>query len=61
MLFSGEDNICPICGGKIKHPYTGLVTSEQIDEDIKSCIWMEVCDEADGCLGYTPICKRNWK
>ena len=44
--------------GRIKHPYTGEVTSEQIEEDMNCCQWMEVCDEGDGCLGYTPICRN---
>lgn len=61
MYYSGKDNICPICGGKIKHPYTGSVSIEQIEEDILTCIWMEVVDEGDSCLGYTPICKNGWK
>ena len=51
---------CPICGGKIKHPYTGLVSSEQIEEDLNSCIWMEVIDEGDSTIGYTPICKGEY-
>ena len=50
--------ICPMCGGRIKHPYTGEVTSEQIDEDINTCLWMEVIDEDDITLGWTPICKN---
>lgn len=62
MYYSGEDNICPICGGKIKHPYTGNVSIEQIEEDIITCIWMEVANEGRGTIGYTPICKNgNWK
>ena len=50
--------ICPVCGGRIKHPYTGEVTSEQIDEDINTCLWMEVINEYDVTLGWTPICKN---
>ena len=62
MYYSGEDNICPICGGKIKHPYTGSVSIEQIEEDILTCIWREVSDEYRGTIGYTPICKNgDWK
>lgn len=61
MYFTGEDDICPICGNKIKHPYTGSVTLEQIEEDIRSCLWMEVIDESRGTIGYTPICKKDWK
>lgn len=48
---------CPICGGKIKHPYTGSVTLEQIEEDSICCLLTEVCDEAGSCLGYIPICR----
>lgn len=58
IYYTGASDVCPVCGGRIKHPYTGLVTSEQLEEDEKCCIWMEVCDEGDGCLGYTPICKN---
>lgn len=62
MYYSGKGNICPICGGRIKHPYTGLVTSEQLEEDYKTCQWMEVCDEGRGTIGYIPICKNDdWK
>ena len=56
--YSGCEEICPVCGGRIKHPYTGAVSSEQLDEDSECCLWMEVCDEGDGCLGYTPICRN---
>ena len=58
IYYTGNGEICPVCGGKIKHPYTGEVTSEQIEEDMNCCQWMEVCDEGDGCLGYTPICRN---
>ena len=58
VYYTGNGDICPVCGGKIKHPYTGEVTSEQIEEDMNCCQWMEVCDEGDGCLGYTPICRN---
>ena len=58
IYYTGNGDICPVCGGKIKHPYTGEVTSEQIEEDMNCCQWMEVCDEGDGCLGYTPICRN---
>ena len=52
-----DTETCPICGGKIKHPYTGSVTSEQIEEDSNTCLLMEVCDEGGSCLGYVPICR----
>lgn len=58
IYYTGNGDICPVCGGRIKHPYTGEVTSEQIEEDMNCCQWMEVCDEGDGCLGYTPICRN---
>ena len=58
IYYNGASDVCPVCGGRIKHPYTGMVTSEQLEEDEQCCIWMEVCDEGDGCLGYTPICKN---
>ena len=58
VYYTGNGDICPVCGGKIKHPYTGEVTSEQLEEDMNCCQWMEVCDEGDGCLGYTPICRH---
>ena len=58
VYYTGNGDICPVCGGKIKHPCTGEVTSEQLEEDMNCCQWMEVCDEGDGCLGYTPICRN---
>ena len=58
VYYTGNSDICPVCGGRIKHPYTGEVTSEQLEEDMNCCQWMEVCDEGDGCLGYTPICRN---
>lgn len=58
LYYDYDGVICPMCGGRIKHPYTGEVTSEQIDEDINTCLWMEVIDEDDITLGWTPICKN---
>ena len=58
VYYTGNGDICPVCGFIIKHPYTGEVTSEQLEEDMNCCQWMEVCDEGDGCLGYTPICRN---
>lgn len=58
-LYEGGD-ICPICGKRIKHPYTGSVTSEQMEEDWNTCQWMEVIDEGRSTIGYQPICKQNW-
>lgn len=58
VYYTGNGDICPVCGFIIKHPYTGEVTSEQIEEDMNCCQWMEVCDEGDGCLGYTPNCRN---
>ena len=54
-----DTETCPICGGKIKHPYTGSVTSEQIEEDFNTCILVEVCDEYGSCLGYVAYCKKE--
>ena len=53
--------ICPICGGKIKHPYTGQVTDKQLQEDIDTCLLVEVIDENDNTLGYHAICKKEEK
>ena len=58
VYYTGNGDICPVCGGRIKHPYTGEVTSAQLEEDMNCCQWMEVCDEDGGCLGYTPICRN---
>jgi len=49
---------CPVCGGKIKHPYTGEVTLDQLKEDSDTCIWGEVIDEHDNTLGYVPYCRH---
>lgn len=49
---------CPICGGKIKHPYTGSVSIEQLEEDSNCCLWGEVIDEGGITVGYHPICKN---
>ena len=40
VYYTGNGDICPVCGGRIKHPYTGEVTSEQIEEDMNFCQWM---------------------
>jgi hypothetical protein len=50
---------CPICGHKIKHPYIGHVTSEQLDEDMSSCLWMECIDESRSTIGYQPMCRNK--
>lgn len=60
-LYEGTETECPICGGKIKHQYTGNVTMEQLDEDLHTCLWIEVTDESRGCLGYHPICRASWE
>ena len=59
VYYTGNGDICPVCGGKIKHPCTGEVTSEQLEEDMNCCQWMEVYDEYDGFLGYIPICRNE--
>ena len=56
-LYEGIETKCPICDGRIKHQYTGNVTSEQLDEDLHTCLWMEVTDESRSCLGFRPICR----
>lgn len=61
MYFDGNSKICPICGGKIIHSYTGLVTSEQLEEESKSCIWIECIDEGRSTIGYMPCCKGTYK
>lgn len=58
-LYDGTGSVCPICGGRIKHPYTGLISVEQIEEDSKCCQWIEVVDETRSCLGFRPICKNS--
>jgi hypothetical protein len=58
IYFDGKGTICPICGGKIIHPYIGLVTSEQLDEESKCCTWGEVIDEGDSTIGFIPQCKN---
>lgn len=57
LYYDYNETTCPICGGKIKHPYTGSITSEQLDEDSKTCLWVEVIDENDSTLGFRPICR----
>lgn len=56
---SYDTQICPICGGKIKHPYTGMITDEQLEEDLKTCQLIEVIDENNVTLGYRPLCKKG--
>lgn len=58
VYYDGMSKICPVCGGKIIHPYTGHVTSEQLDEEMNCCIWGEVIDEGDSTIGYIPYCKN---
>lgn len=54
-----DTTVCPICGGKIKHPCTGEVTLEQLEEDMKTCQLIEVVDENNTLLGYHAICKHG--
>ena len=56
-----NETTCPICGGRIKHPYTGFVTSEQLEEDNNCCLWMEVVDEGRSTIGYRPVCRGAHK
>lgn len=53
-----DQDWCPICGGKIVHPLTGEVSSEDLEEDSKYCHWIEVQDENDNTLGYHAICNN---
>ena len=59
LFFDGNSKVCPLCGNKIIHPYTGYVTSEQLDEEFNSCIWIECVDEGGSTIGYNPICRFN--
>ena len=59
--WDGYGKVCPICGNKIKHPYTGEVTIEQIEEDSNCCMWSEVIDEGRSTLGYLPQCRKDVK
>ena len=35
VYYTGKGDVCPVCGGgKIKRPYTGEGTSEQLEEDM---------------------------
>ena len=54
-----ETKVCPICGGRIKHPYTGLVTTEQMEEDANTCQLIEIVDEYDNTLGYSAVCRKT--
>ena len=60
LYYDYDETVCPICGGRIKHPYTGLVSMEQIEEDCRTCQWIEVVDESRGTIGFRPICKKDW-
>lgn len=51
--------VCPYCGGPCKHPYTGLVTEEQLEEDFNSCIIQEIINEAGSTVAYTVQCKKE--
>ena len=57
MYYKYAGKICPICGCHIKRPYTGQVTYEQLQEDIDTCLWIEVIDESRSTVGYVPYCK----
>ena len=38
-----------------------LLESEQLEEESKSCVWMECIDEGRSTIGYTPCCKGTYK
>ena len=61
MYYDGMSKVCPVCGGKIIHQYTGCVTDEQMEEEFNSCIWIEVIDESRSTIGYTPCCRGTYK
>ena len=56
--YDGQGDTCPLCGSKIKHPYIGMVSEEQLEEDFKCCLWGEAIDECGSTLGYVPICRN---
>lgn len=58
LYYDYNETVCPICGGKIKHPYTGEVTIEKLEEDNNTCLWIEVINEDGDCEGYYPACKN---
>lgn len=54
--------VCPHCGGKSGHPFTGALTDERREEyedSFNQCNLMEVVDEGDGCLGYVVCCNKT--
>lgn len=61
MYYDGNSKICPICGNKIIHQYIGNVTSEQLEEEMKCCLWVEVVDEGRSTIGYSIICRGKQK
>lgn len=62
MYFDGRSKTCPICGGKIVHPFTGLLeNTSQLDDEINNCVWIEVVDEGRSTIGYSPCCKGTYK
>lgn len=62
MYYDGTSEVCPICGGKIVHQFTGLLEdTSQLDDEINNCVWIEVVDEGGGTIGYTSICKGKRK
>ena len=61
IYYNYNETTCPMCGGKIKHPYTGSVTSEQLEEDSSCCLWVEVIDESNNTIGYQPVCRGAYK
>lgn len=59
IYYNGLGSTCPVCGGKIKHQYTGNITSEQMEEDSKCCLWIEHIDEGRSTIGYRPMCRGD--
>ena len=61
VLLPADTKICPVCGGPIKHPYTGNVTTKQIEEDEATCQLIEVCDGFGCTLGWHALCVTKWR
>lgn len=56
-----ETKICPNCGNVAKHPHTGLVSSEMLNEDSRACLILEEIDDSEGTTGYCIVCHRESK
>lgn len=52
------DTVCPICGGPMCYPRTGLVTNDML-EDYNKCNIIQIVDEYNNPEGYTVCCKHK--